>query len=158
MPPGPSPHVSLLNSSVFQKNAVWSKQSLWEAEPGVGSKKDWRGREDLKLSLRRKNQFCLPGSQQLPPTSGICQWPLSKCLPCPCSTQSRPLDPRKCPVGGGGKPTPCHPLPPSGLPEWGRPYLALNLGCALLLIFRVFASKLGFVTPQSVASDLKRVS
>lgn len=71
MPPGPYPHMSLLNSSIFQKNAVWSKQSLWEAEPGVGSKKDWRGREGLKLSLRRKNQFCLPGTQQLTHKQGL---------------------------------------------------------------------------------------
>lgn len=66
-------HVSfeLLYISKEQSYSHWCKQSLWEAEPRAGSLKDWRGSEDLKLSLRKKNQIHLPGTQQLTHEQGL---------------------------------------------------------------------------------------
>lgn len=105
---------------------------------GLGVRKVGRGRENLKLSLRKKEQQL--GSQER--SSSLtheqdCQGLSSKCFPVPwrspCSLPSSPL------------------LPLLPRPRHARVVQAA-FGCGFLLIIRVIAPESCFATPQSSAS------
>lgn len=133
----------LLNSSIFQKvhyTVARLGNPCGRLNQGLGVRKAGGGRENLKLSLRRKGQLGSQGLGNSLTHEQDCQGLSSKCFPCLVDSAFRA--PFCCPC-------PC--------PRHARVAQAA-FGCCFLLVIRAIAPKSCFATRQSAASYRKGVS
>lgn len=118
MPPGWPPGV-FFGAALYFKSTLyshWSRQSLWEAEPGAGSQEGWKGTREPKIIPEEEGAAGLPGTQQLThPWAGL-SGPLKQMLSLSHGgAHAAFLAPLCCPC-----PCPC-----PGMPGWCRLHLAV---------------------------------